>query len=61
MKLVDRIAAGVSLLADEMVGDVYRLHRQIVCDGDLFALTVSGGMMSASGNHKSRWASSPGR
>ncbi|MGP4012521.1 transcriptional repressor LexA [Streptomyces sp. 4N124] len=43
--LVGRIAAGAPLLADEMVEDVYTLPRQVVGDGDLFALTVSGDSM----------------
>src|SRR5690242_2640377 len=40
--LVGRIAAGAPLLADEMVEDVYSLPRQVVGEGELFALTVSG-------------------
>ncbi|MBK3643035.1 transcriptional repressor LexA [Streptomyces sp. MBT33] len=43
--LVGRIAAGAPLLAEEMVEDIYSLPRQIVGDGDLFALTVSGDSM----------------
>ncbi|MCX4920049.1 transcriptional repressor LexA [Streptomyces sp. NPDC060011] len=43
--LVGRIAAGAPLLADEMVEDVYSMPRQVVGDGDLFALTVSGDSM----------------
>ncbi|MFD6495092.1 transcriptional repressor LexA [Streptomyces sp. NPDC059944] len=43
--LVGRIAAGAPLLADEMIEDVYSMPRQIVGDGDLFALTVSGDSM----------------
>ncbi|WP_435223425.1 transcriptional repressor LexA [Streptomyces sp. Tue6028] len=43
--LVGRIAAGAPLLAEESVEDVYSLPRQIVGDGDLFALTVSGDSM----------------
>ncbi|WP_393101058.1 transcriptional repressor LexA [Streptomyces sp. LN325] len=43
--LVGRIAAGAPLLAEEMVEDVYSLPRQMVGDGDLFALTVSGDSM----------------
>ncbi|MET8411157.1 transcriptional repressor LexA [Streptomyces sp. NPDC005195] len=43
--LVGRIAAGAPLLAEELVEDVYSLPRQIVGDGDLFALTVSGDSM----------------
>lgn len=43
--LVGRIAAGAPLLAEEMVEDVYSLPRQVVGDGDLFALTVSGDSM----------------
>ncbi|MFF4518897.1 transcriptional repressor LexA [Streptomyces mirabilis] len=43
--LVGRIAAGAPLLAEEMVEDVYSLPRQVVGDGDLFALTVVGDSM----------------
>ncbi|MFG3168587.1 transcriptional repressor LexA [Streptomyces sp. NPDC048200] len=43
--LVGRIAAGAPLLADEMIEDVYSMPRQVVGDGDLFALTVSGDSM----------------
>ncbi|MEU0030788.1 transcriptional repressor LexA [Streptomyces sp. NPDC006335] len=43
--LVGRIAAGAPLLAEEMVEDVYSMPRQVVGEGDLFALTVSGNSM----------------
>ncbi|MFG2970307.1 transcriptional repressor LexA [Streptomyces sp. NPDC048288] len=43
--LVGTIAAGAPLLAEEMVEDVYALPRQIVGDGEVFALTVSGDSM----------------
>ncbi|WP_328686056.1 transcriptional repressor LexA [Streptomyces sp. NBC_01261] len=43
--LVGRIAAGAPLLAEEMIEDVYPLPRQVVGDGDLFALTVVGDSM----------------
>ena len=43
--LVGRIAAGAPLLAAEMIEDVYSLPRQVVGEGDLFALTVSGDSM----------------
>lgn len=43
--LVGRIAAGAPLLAQEMVEDVYLLPRQLVGEGELFALTVSGDSM----------------
>jgi repressor LexA len=43
--LIGRIAAGAPLLAQEMVEDVYSLPRQVVGEGDLFALTVSGDSM----------------
>ncbi|MFI5476632.1 transcriptional repressor LexA [Streptomyces cacaoi] len=43
--LVGRIAAGAPLLAEEMVEDVYSMPRQIVGDGELFALTVVGDPM----------------
>ncbi|MFJ4689209.1 LexA family protein [Streptomyces sp. NPDC088789] len=38
--LVGRIAAGAPLLATELVEDVYSLPRQVVGDGDLFALKL---------------------
>ncbi|MER6210878.1 transcriptional repressor LexA [Streptomyces sp. NPDC001642] len=44
--LVGRIAAGAPLLAEEMVEDVYSMPRQVVGDGDLFALTVVGDSMT---------------
>ncbi|MGV9245587.1 transcriptional repressor LexA [Streptomyces sp. NPDC003710] len=43
--LVGRIAAGAPLLAEEMVEDVYPLPRQLVGEGEFFALTVSGDSM----------------
>ncbi|MEU9546287.1 transcriptional repressor LexA [Streptomyces mirabilis] len=43
--LVGRISAGAPLLAEEMIEDVYTLPRQVVGEGDLFALTVSGDSM----------------
>lgn len=43
--LVGRIAAGTPLLAEEVVEDVYRMPRQVVGEGELFALTVSGDSM----------------
>lgn len=43
--LVGRIAAGAPLLAEEMVEDVYCMPRQVVGEGELFALTVSGDSM----------------
>ncbi|TLS45670.1 transcriptional repressor LexA [Streptomyces montanus] len=43
--LVGRIAAGAPLLAEEMVEDVYALPRQLVGEGELFALTVVGDSM----------------
>ncbi|WOX16020.1 transcriptional repressor LexA [Streptomyces sp. N50] len=43
--LVGRIAAGAPLLAEETVEDVYAMPRQVVGDGDLFALTVTGDSM----------------
>ncbi|MEU3788025.1 transcriptional repressor LexA [Streptomyces sp900129855] len=43
--LVGRIAAGAPLLAEEMVEDIYSMPRQVVGDGDLFALTVVGDSM----------------
>lgn len=43
--LVGRIAAGAPLLAEEVVEDVYALPRQLVGDGELFALTVVGDSM----------------
>ncbi|MEU2281622.1 transcriptional repressor LexA [Streptomyces sp. NPDC013178] len=43
--LVGRIAAGAPLLAEQMVEDVYCMPRQVVGEGELFALTVSGDSM----------------
>ncbi|WP_328842987.1 transcriptional repressor LexA [Streptomyces sp. NBC_00258] len=43
--LVGRIAAGAPLLAEEMVEDVYSLPRQLVGEGEMFALTVVGDSM----------------
>jgi repressor LexA len=43
--LVGRIAAGAPLLAEEVIEDVYALPRQLVGDGELFALTVVGDSM----------------
>ncbi|MGW1028512.1 transcriptional repressor LexA [Streptomyces sp. NPDC002577] len=43
--LVGRIAAGAPLLAQEMIEDVYLLPRQLVGEGEVFALTVSGDSM----------------
>ncbi|MFG3517632.1 MULTISPECIES: transcriptional repressor LexA [Streptomyces] len=43
--LVGRIAAGAPLLAEEMIEDIYSMPRQIVGEGELFALTVSGDSM----------------
>ncbi|GGL62304.1 LexA repressor [Streptomyces fumigatiscleroticus] len=43
--LLGRIAAGVPLLAEEMTEDVYLLPRQLVGEGELFALTVAGDSM----------------
>ncbi|MFJ8196829.1 transcriptional repressor LexA [Streptomyces sp. NPDC096152] len=44
--LLGRIAAGAPLLAQEMIEDVYCMPRQIVGEGDLFALTVTGDSMA---------------
>ncbi|MFJ6837362.1 transcriptional repressor LexA [Streptomyces sp. NPDC091209] len=43
--LVGRIAAGAPLLAEEMIEDVFSLPRQMVGEGDLFALAGSGDSM----------------
>ncbi|MEU8588562.1 transcriptional repressor LexA [Streptomyces sp. NPDC048664] len=43
--LVGRIAAGAPILAEEMVEDTYVLPRQLVGEGELFALKVSGESM----------------
>ncbi|MEU0213927.1 transcriptional repressor LexA [Streptomyces sp. NPDC006265] len=43
--LVGRIAAGPPMLAEEMVEDTYVMPRQLVGDGELFALKVSGESM----------------
>jgi repressor LexA len=44
--LLGRIAAGPPILADEVVEDVLSLPRQLVGEGDLFALTVVGDSMA---------------
>lgn len=43
--LVGRIAAGGPILADQVVEDVFPLPRQLVGDGDLFLLKISGDSM----------------
>lgn len=43
--VVGRIAAGGPILAEEVVEDVFPLPRQIVGEGDLFLLKVSGDSM----------------
>ncbi|KJK58287.1 LexA family transcriptional regulator [Saccharothrix sp. ST-888] len=43
--LVGRIAAGGPILAEQTVEDVFPLPRQLVGDGELFALTVRGDSM----------------
>ena len=43
--VVGRIAAGGPILADQVVEDVFPLPRQLVGDGDLFLLKVSGDSM----------------
>ncbi|WP_413754817.1 transcriptional repressor LexA [Streptomyces sp. MMBL 11-3] len=43
--LVGRIAAGAPLLAEEMIEDTYCMPRQVVGEGTLFALTVTGDSM----------------
>lgn len=43
--LVGRIAAGGPVLAEEAVGDIYPLPRQLVGGGSLFMLTVVGDSM----------------
>ncbi len=43
--LVGRIAAGGPILAEQSVEDVFPLPRQLVGDGELFALKVSGDSM----------------
>lgn len=43
--LLGRIAAGAPILADEAVTDVFPLPRQVVGDGELFLLAVSGDSM----------------
>ncbi|MFB8172834.1 transcriptional repressor LexA [Kitasatospora purpeofusca] len=47
--LVGRIAAGGPILAEQTVEDVLPLPRQLVGDGELFALTVSGDSMNGPG------------
>ncbi|MEU4077648.1 transcriptional repressor LexA [Streptomyces venezuelae] len=43
--LVGRIAAGAPITAEQHVDDVFALPRQVVGDGDLFVLTVTGSSM----------------
>lgn len=43
--VVGRIAAGGPILADQVIEDVFPLPRQLVGDGDLFLLRVSGDSM----------------
>lgn len=43
--VLGRIAAGVPIAAEEAVEDVFPLPRQVVGDGDLFLLEVSGDSM----------------
>jgi repressor LexA len=43
--LVGRIAAGGPILAEQDIEDVFALPRQIVGEGELFALTVRGESM----------------
>ncbi|WP_371503575.1 transcriptional repressor LexA [Kitasatospora sp. NBC_00374] len=47
--LVGRIAAGGPILAEQDVEDVLPLPRQLVGDGELFALTVAGDSMLEAG------------
>ena len=42
MPLVGRIAAGVPLLAEEMIEDTLWLPRRLVGEGTLFMLRVAG-------------------
>jgi repressor LexA len=43
--LVGRIAAGAPIVAEDAVEDIYPLPRQLVGDGSLFMLTVTGDSM----------------
>jgi repressor LexA len=43
--LVGRVAAGIPILAEEQVEDVFPLPRQLVGDGTLFLLNVAGDSM----------------
>jgi repressor LexA len=47
--LVGRIAAGVPLLAEEMIEDIFWLPRRLVGEGTLFMLRVAGDSMSGAG------------
>jgi repressor LexA len=47
--LVGRIAAGVPLLAEEMIEDTFWLPRRLVGQGTLFMLRVAGDSMSGAG------------
>jgi repressor LexA len=47
--LVGRIAAGIPILAEQMVEDTFWLPRRLVGEGRLFMLRVTGGSMSGAG------------
>ncbi len=47
--LVGRIAAGVPILAEQMVEDTFWLPRRLVGEGTLFMLRVSGDSMTGAG------------
>jgi repressor LexA len=47
--LVGRIAAGVPLLAEEMIEDTFWLPRRLVGEGTLFMLKVAGDSMTGAG------------
>jgi repressor LexA len=47
--LVGRIAAGVPLLAEQMIEDTFWLPRRLVGEGTLFMLKVAGDSMSGAG------------
>ena len=48
--LVGRIAAGVPVLAEEMIEDTFWLPKTLVGNGTLFMLTVAGVLWSALGS-----------
>jgi repressor LexA len=53
--LVGRIAAGMPILAEENIEDVFPLPKQVVGNGTLFLLSVVGESMMNAGIHDGDW------